>query len=132
MLIGAFVLCDVLKPEAAAVVQYITNTYHTRVCIASGDTPSAVYAVSDNLGVPRVYAVGGLLPQDKATLIARLQREGHIVCFLGDGVNDSPGLTQADVGIAVSSAAALSMSTASVVMMKSDLRRVLIDSDGYI
>eukprot|EP00762_Andalucia_godoyi_P002554 ANDGO_03364.mRNA.1 putative copper-transporting ATPase HMA5 len=127
---GWFEVFDVVRPEARFVVQYLQDRLKYKVYIASGDRPSVVQAVARDLGVLPSHAVGGLLPGDKAEFLKELKEASlSAVCFLGDGVNDSPALAAADVGIAVANASEISMSAAGVVLMKNDLRDLLLAID---
>lgn len=126
---GWFAVKDSVRPEARFVVEYLQQQMGVAVYVASGDRQTVVEEVAAEVGIPLECAFGGLLPGDKAELVQRLKRLGGAVCFLGDGVNDSPALAAADVGVAVANATDVSMSAAGVVLMKNDLRDLLVALD---
>jgi len=109
--LGCILLTDTLKPDA----QQAIHSLHRHTVILSGDHQSLVERVAQELGVDKAY--GNLLPQDKAAHISALQRSGHKVAFVGDGINDAPVLAQSDVGIAMGAAGAdMAVETADVVL----------------
>jgi Cd2+/Zn2+-exporting ATPase len=90
--------------------------------VLSGDNQGTVDLVAKELGLTEAH--GNMLPEDKAAYIKELQKVGHIVAFVGDGVNDSPSLALADVGIAMGSGTDVAIETSSVVLMNSDFNRL--------
>lgn len=86
--------------------------------LASGDNQKTVDQVSQSLGLDQ--AMGDMLPEDKATLVKDLQESGHQLAFIGDGINDSPSLAQADIGIAMGSGTDTAMDTSDLVLVQSD------------
>lgn len=88
----------------------------------SGDNQGAVDVISRELGLSEAY--GDMLPEDKSAYINKLQSEGQIVAFIGDGVNDSPSLALANVGIAMGSATDVAIETSDLVLMNSDFSRL--------
>ena len=93
-----------------------------RTLLLSGDAPRAAAAIGRELGLDEVR--GGVRPDGKATVIAELQRAGHHVAMVGDGVNDAPALARADLGIAIGSGADVAVATADVVLVGGDPRGV--------
>ena len=89
----------------------------------TGDSERTAAAIAREAGVDSFQAE--LLPEDKAAYIRRLREEGHTVIMLGDGVNDSPALSAADAGIAVSTGAAIAREIADITVSAEDLREVL-------
>ena len=120
-LAGVIALADTLKPGAVESVQQLKDL-GLEVIILTGDNRQVANAVAEQLGVHRVFAE--VLPQDKAATVASLQREGKRVAMAGDGINDAPALTQADVGIAMGTGADIAMDSADVVLMRGDLYRI--------
>jgi Cu+-exporting ATPase len=118
-LLGALAIADQIKtstPDALAELR----ASGIRVVMASGDAVATAEFVAKQLGIDEAH--GAVQPGDKAELVRRLQREGHIVGMAGDGINDAPALAQADVGIAMGSGTDVAMNTAQVTLVKGDLR----------
>jgi len=89
----------------------------------TGDNPVVARAVAERLGLTHHYA--DMLPVDKAEVIQKLQREGNIVAMVGDGINDSPALSFADVGIAMKHGAEVTHESADVVLMEDSLWKLV-------
>lgn len=121
--VGLLALSDVPKDEAEPVVRRM-QAMGLEVWMLSGDNTRTATAVASKLGI--VNVMGDMLPKDKAEQVKQLQKQGKIVAMVGDGVNDSPALTQADVGIAVAAGTDIAVEAASIVLMKSNLNDVLV------
>ena len=91
--------------------------------MATGDGEGTAHAVGRALGIEEIH--GDVRPEDKATLVRKLQAEGHKVAMAGDGINDAPALASADIGIAMGTGTDVAMSTAQVTLVKGDLRGIL-------
>lgn len=89
----------------------------------SGDNRRTAQAVADSLGIDRVLAE--VLPHEKSGEIKRLQDEGEQIVFVGDGINDAPSLIQADLGIAMGSAADIAKEAGQIILMQNNLSKVL-------
>ncbi len=118
-LLGWFALGDELRPEARSVVRDLQQQ-GIEVSILSGDRKAVVEAIAIQLGSagqPPIQLMAEVLPGDKTQRIQSLQQQGVKVCMIGDGVNDAPALTQADVGMAVAHATDISAHAADVVLL---------------
>ncbi|MCZ6782677.1 MAG: heavy metal translocating P-type ATPase [Proteobacteria bacterium] len=114
---GVLGVADAVRPTAAAAVRALRDE-GTRVVMITGDGPRAARAIADPLGIDEVVAES--LPAEKADHIARLQREGRRIAFVGDGINDSPALVRADLGIAIGSGAQIAVEAGDVVLPGAD------------
>ncbi|MDX1592983.1 MAG: heavy metal translocating P-type ATPase [Gammaproteobacteria bacterium] len=111
--VGLFALADRLREDAARVVAELRRA-GIGVTLLSGDREGVARAVAGELGIESVVA--GVLPEGKASAIAGLQRAGHRVAMVGDGVNDAPALARADIGIALGSGTDVSVDCAGIVL----------------
>jgi Cd2+/Zn2+-exporting ATPase len=118
--VAVLAVCDTPRPEAAVTVAALRRA-GTRVVMLTGDREAVARHVAGQLGVDEVRAE--LLPEHKLDAIAALRREGR-VAMVGDGVNDAPALAAADVGVAMGSGSDVSLDSADLVLMKSDLSRI--------
>lgn len=122
VVVGLLEFSDQLKPSALPVVQELRRAGLT-VVLASGDSEQSAQSVATSLGIHDVYSQ--LMPQDKASLIARLKAQGRTVVMVGDGINDAPALATADVGVAMSNGTDIAVSTAGVVLLNGNLNGLL-------
>ena len=90
--------------------------------VLSGDNQGTVDLVAKELGLTQAF--GNMLPDDKQNYIKKLQSEGKIVAFVGDGVNDSPSLATAEIGIAMGSGTDVAIETSDIVLMNSDFSKL--------
>ena len=119
-LLGIIAVADVMKPDSAEAIRELRNM-GIHVVMLTGDNPQTAQAIGKQAGVDEVVA--GVLPDGKESVIRRLQRRGK-VAMVGDGINDAPALTRADVGIAIGAGTDVALDAADVVLMKSSLRDV--------
>ncbi len=112
---------DTLRPSAAALVASLRQS-GLAVSLLSGDRAPTVQHVADAVGIADCHADQG--PEAKQAFVAGLQRRGEIVAMVGDGINDAPGLAQANVSLSLGSAATLTQWTADVVVLGDDLMRI--------
>lgn len=113
---------DRLRPGIADGIRNLRRLGARNIVVLSGDNQRAVDLITAGLGLDR--AVGGMLPDQKAAYISRLRDEGHRVVFVGDGINDSPSLALADVGIAMGNGTDVAIDTSDVVLADSDFSRL--------
>ncbi|MEN8219986.1 MAG: heavy metal translocating P-type ATPase [Pseudomonadota bacterium] len=121
-LAGAIELEARLRPEAQKVIEQLQQR-GLALYIISGDQEGPTRKLAEQLGIQNYFA--NTLPENKAQLIEKLQQEGKNVCFVGDGINDSIALTQADVSISLSGASTIATDTAQIVLMDANLERLL-------
>ncbi len=129
-LIGTIELHPTPRPEAETVTRMLRQR-GLSLYIMSGDHEEPTRALAHQLGIDRYFS--GILPQDKAHLIQELQNQGRTVCFVGDGINDTVALKQADLSVSLGSASAIATDTAQVIFMDDDLRqfhRLFVLSDS--
>lgn len=118
---GIIGLADQLKDDAKEMISSLKSQGVT-VTVLSGDKQSVVEAVTATLG--DIERQAEVLPKDKADVVRSLQQRGEIVAMVGDGINDSPALIQADVGIALSSGTDVSIESADIVLSHNELHKV--------
>ena len=119
-LIGVIAVADVIRPESAQAVRELQDM-GIRVVMLTGDNERTANAIGREAGVDRVIA--GVLPDGKEAVIRSLREKGK-VAMVGDGINDAPALTRADIGIAIGAGTDVALDAADVVLMKSNLRDV--------
>jgi len=118
---GAIAAADSLKADAVETVKMLKE-HKLRVVMLTGDNARTAQAIADSAGITQVIA--DVLPGDKAGAVAELQRKGHKVLMVGDGINDAPALVTADVGMSVATGTDIAMESANVVLMSSSLTGV--------
>ena len=119
--LGLIAVADTLKPEAKEGVALLKQM-GLSVVMLTGDNASTAYTIAKQLDIDRVEAE--VLPQDKAEVVRSLQREGRVVAMVGDGINDSPALVQADVGMAMGGGADIAAESADITLMRGDVGSV--------
>ena len=113
---------DQIRPGVKEVLQKLKKLSVKNLVVLSGDNQPTVDLVAHELGLTEAH--GHMLPEDKSAYIRELQAKGQIVAFVGDGVNDSPSLALAQIGIAMGSGTDVAIETSDVVLMNSDLSRL--------
>jgi Cu+-exporting ATPase len=122
ILAGLLAVSDTTKLESANVVNSL-KSMGFQIYMITGDNHNTATAIASELGIDHVLAEA--MPQDKAQRIADLQAEGKIVAMVGDGINDAPGLAQANLGIALGSGTDIAMETGDLVIVGDDIQGVL-------
>lgn len=120
-MLGIIAVADVIKESSPEAIQKLKD-YHIHVVMLTGDHEQTAKAIQKQVGVDEVIAQ--VLPNQKEKKIAQLQRAGHKVAMVGDGINDAPALARADVGIAIGAGTDVALESADVVLMRSDLMDV--------
>ena len=113
-LVGVICISDPLRPEAAAVLNGLRALGIRNTVMMTGDSERTAAAIAKQVGVDRFFAE--VLPEDKANFVQQAKAEGHTVVMIGDGINDSPALSAADIGIAINSGAASARESADVTI----------------
>ncbi len=116
--IGILGAADVEKPTSKEAIERFKEM-GIDVVMLTGDNARTAEAIRRRMGIPKVIA--GILPENKAEHIKKLQAEGHRVAMIGDGINDAPALAQADLGMAIGAGTDVAIESADAVLMKSDL-----------
>lgn len=110
-------LADMVRDESKEAVKRL-HDMGIKIAMLTGDTQDVARVVGDEIGVDTIFAQ--VLPNDKVNKVKELQKQGHIVAMVGDGVNDAPSLTQAHVGIAIGAGTDVAIESADIVLMKND------------
>ena len=121
-IIGLVAVIDPMKASTPDAILALKKS-GLRIVVATGDSRSTADAIAQKLGIDAPLA--GVLPEEKKDIVAKLQREGHIVAMVGDGVNDAPALAQADVGIAMGTGTDVAIQSAALTLVNGDLRGVV-------
>lgn len=114
---------DVIRPEVAESLIKLRKLGIKRMVMLTGDTQISGETIAKEAGIDEVH--GNLLPADKADFIKQLQANGHKIAFVGDGINDSPSLKIAEIGIAMGNGTDVAIETSDVVLLKSDFGKLV-------
>lgn len=119
---GLFGVNDLIKADAIGVVEQLTNR-GIEVIMLTGDNQATAEIIASQLGISRVIA--NVLPSEKANLVKQLKSEGKVVIMCGDGINDSPALASADIGVSVHNGTDIAMNSSDVILMRDDLYKIV-------
>ena len=122
-LVGVICISDPLRPEAAAVLNGLRALGIRNTVMMTGDSERTAADIAKQVGVDRFFAE--VLPEDKANFVQQAKAEGHTVVMIGDGINDSPALSAADIGIAINSGAAIAREIADVTIKADSLEELV-------
>ena len=120
--VAAFALADALKPDSQKAIQRL-QANNINVYIMSGDNPNVVQYIANQLGIQ--HAQGNMSPRDKASAVKLLQENGNVVAMVGDGVNDAPALTAANVSFAMHDGADVAQHSASATLMQHSVNQLV-------
>ena len=123
-LVGVICIADPLRPEAASVLRQLRRLGFTNTVMMTGDSERTARAIAGQVGVDHYFAE--VLPEDKANFVQKAKAEGHTVVMIGDGINDSPALSAADIGIAINSGAAIAREIADVTIKADSLEELVL------
>lgn len=122
-LLGGIGISDRIRPESANMVRRLKNNGIKEIVMLTGDNKETAQAIAGEAGISSVHA--GMLPEDKTTIIQKLQEQGHEVAMVGDGINDAPALATADIGIAMGAAGTdVAIETADIALMADELMKI--------
>lgn len=117
-IIGILAISDTIRKDSAEAIK-LFKALGKKTVMLTGDNKAAANFIAENSGVDEVYAE--LLPADKEKIISAMQEKGEKIAFIGDGINDAPALTKADVGIAIGAGTDIAIDSADVVLINSSL-----------
>ena len=120
--VGALEFAPTLRPRTHQAIQELQTRHNKNICILSGDHELPTKSLAHKLGIEKYFF--DVLPQDKAEVIKQLQAEGRTVCFVGDGINDSIALKQADVSVSLRGASSIAVDTADIILMNEELMQL--------
>lgn len=120
--IGALGLADIVRTQSKQTIKTLKDM-GIRTAMITGDSDEVAAYVSKQLGLDQYFAE--VRPEDKATKVRELQKNGQQVAMVGDGINDAPALTQADIGIAIGAGTDVAIKSADIILVKSDPQDVV-------
>lgn len=125
---AVFGVADAPRPEAIRTIKKLTQM-GLDVWMVTGDNARTAITIADQLGIKRRNVMAEVIPSEKSSKVKKLQSQGRMVAMVGDGINDSPALAQANLGIAIGAGTEIAVETAGMVLMKSNLVDVITALD---
>lgn len=122
MAIGLIALADTLKPNIKNLISEL-NKKNIEVWLLTGDNPKTAEYIAKECGIQHYHA--NATPQDKATILQTLQKDGHKVAMVGDGINDAPALANADIGVAIGQGTDIAIESADIILINKNLETLL-------
>lgn len=120
--LAVFGIKDRLRPEAETALRQLKQLGIKKLIMLSGDNQETAQQIAADLPIDEIH--GQMLPADKAQFVKKEQENGHHVAFIGDGINDSPALANADIAIAIGSGTDVAVDVSDIVLVKNDLRKI--------
>jgi Cu+-exporting ATPase len=120
-LCGAIAVSDAIKQSTPEAISQL-HRENIHIAMLTGDRAATARAIGEKLGIDEIYA--DILPQEKQSIVQRLQAQGRTVAMAGDGINDAPALAQADIGIAMGGGTDVAIASAGITLIKGDLRGI--------
>jgi len=128
VVVGLLGVSDKSKPEAYSTVSTL-QSLGLDVWMLTGDNATTAESIANEVGISSNRIRAGVLPGDKAEFIEGLRKDGHVVCMVGDGINDSPSLARSDVGLALGAGTEIAVEAADMVLVRSNLFDVVVALD---
>lgn len=128
IVVGVVAIADVAKPESLSTIAML-RSMKIDVWMLTGDSKTTAEALADELDIPKDRVMACCLPKDKIAKVIELQEKGECVAMVGDGINDSPALAQADVGIAIGTGTEVAIEAADMVLIRDNMHDLVVAID---